>query len=299
MASMPAIHACEAGASLKSASPSRSLGTRTSDIDSLSFIGERQTMNEGADLLLTEIFIRTGQRFGEVKDYRSAAIQTIPTTSKIIQQESIHTATWIAQADELFTDKEAFLNIVGGIEGLASVIAKNRITSYKLAIDSASIVLAHSILDAVAFDCCRVVEIAAPPENWEPFVKKRQISLEELKGKDYRSVLRDKISKYVQELDHKSLNEKIDKLFQLCKPPVDFTPIRDHQYDGDKIKKLDSWRHIVVHGPGLPPPLENCGGNITYMRDTSNFLICLVNHGYGVMINPTLFKESLKMQRKA
>jgi hypothetical protein len=200
--------------------------------------------------------------------------------------------------ENFFIDKEGFLKSVGGLPTFASLLVKQVIESYQIAIDSASIVLAHSGLDAAAFDYFRVIEMIAPMGELETFIIKRQVSLENLKSKGYDQIVREEIHEFVAGLDRKSLLEKIDKMFQICQPPPKYSPIKGHTFDRGKTEGLDILRHKIVHGEGIKSPLTHCDEDIIYMRDTANFLMALVNSKYNVKINPTVWEESLQRSQK-
>jgi len=87
-------------------------------------------------------------------------------------------------------------------------------------------------------------------------------------------------------LERESLLSKIDKLFQICKPPAKFSPIKKYTYDRHRLVKLDELRHEIVHGEGLKSPMIDCENEIIYMKNTANLLMALLNHAYGLKLNP-------------
>ena len=97
--------------------------------------------------------------------------------------------------------------------------------SFSAAVDAASLVFAHSILDDAAFQYCRVTAIVSP-SSWEPFVLKQKVNLEETRNNEYESLLKQKIEGYLGNLERESLMTKSQKLFEICKPKPDFKPIR-------------------------------------------------------------------------
>ena len=51
----------------------------------------------------------------------------------------------------------------------------------QIGVDAASIVFAHSVLDAAALDYCRVTALVAPGD-WESVIDQRQVKLSDLRG---------------------------------------------------------------------------------------------------------------------
>jgi hypothetical protein len=254
-------------------------------------------MNEKAELLFTDIWVRTNSRFSDVYSFQHYTTETLPHVKKITASEYNNFVKSLANDegnDKFFKDKQGFFDVAGGIDSLSAQLTQRQLESYQKAIDSSLIVLAHSALDAAAFDYFLVIEIIAPIEDLERYVNKKQISLEDLKGADYSELMRQKIHRFIVELDRRSLLEKIDKLFEICQPPPNFSPIHNHVFNRNKIETLDTLRHEIVHGNGLDAPLPTCLENIKYMRDTANFLMALVNKKYNIKMNPTLWGESQK-----
>lgn len=254
-------------------------------------------MNEQAELLFTQIFWRIAQQFNQISVFRRISAYGIPH----LQAEAIDAAYLMAlsnELDDIFLDKKGFFEGMGGVEAFASKVAEIHSSNYQVSVDSASIILAHSILDSVAFDCIRVIEKVAPLEDWEPFVSKRQISLEDLKGLNYETACNVKICKYIEDLERRSILEKIDKLFEICKPAADFSFVKNYKYDRERVDAFDNLRHEIIHGKGLSSPVQGCEKEIEYTKRTSSFLMGLVYKKYGVRITPTLWGESLRKDNK-
>jgi hypothetical protein len=187
--------------------------------------------NPEPDNFFTKIYLRTSQRFYHIILFKSITMQSMPYIEKIFQETAEADTKYFVSASQfqnIFHNREKFLGSVGGLEGIARDTANANIDSYQTSIDASSIILAHSALDAAAFDYCKAIEMVAPLDVWEQFVKKKKIELTDLKGQTYEKVLKDKIKKYVNDLDYKSLLEKMDKIFQLCEPPSGFSPINNY-----------------------------------------------------------------------
>jgi len=258
-------------------------------------------MNEEAELLFTQTWIRTNNRFSDVLSFWRYTLQSLEHVKKATDLEYSKFVQSLAsdkEFNEIIIDKKAFFEAVGGADKLSTELAQKQIESYRIAIDSSSIILAHSALEAAAFDYFRVIEIVAPLEDLEKYVIKKQISLEELKASNYSDLMRQKIHKFVDDLDGKALLEKIDKLFEICQPPSRYSSIEGYVYDRNKVERLDKLRHEIVHGDGIVAALPNCFEEIRYMRDTSNHLMKLVNNKYNVKMNEIALKKALQIKSK-
>ena len=258
-------------------------------------------MNEQAELLITQIWFRTIEKFSDIFSFRSYTLNALPYIKNQVDNDTIKFVRSLAhdmEHEKFFINKEEFFKIVGGIDGLASMSSQKQIETYRKVIDSSSIILAHSAIDAAVFDYFRVIELVAPIQDFEQYLLKKQIALEDLKGLNYQEIFKQKIHKFIAELERRSLLEKIDKLFQICKPLPQFSPINDYLYNREKLEALDELRHEIVHGNGLKSILPSCDEDIIYMRNTANFLMALVIKKYDVKINLTVWRESIQKNGK-
>ena len=246
-------------------------------------------MKQDAEKLFTEIFFRTTKRFSEIITFRWFNNQALPHVKDLIVKEHnefVHDLSHGSEYAEFFTDRNGFFDKIGGADSLVESMVREQVETYQSSIDASSLVLAHSAIDASAFDYLRVIGFIAPIDQLEHFVIKKTITLEELKEKTHDEILKDKITKFIVGLERESLLSKIDKLFQICKPPAKFSPIKKYTYDRHRLVKLDELRHEIVHGEGLKSPMIDCDNEIIYMNNTANLLMALLNHAYGLKLNP-------------
>lgn len=169
-------------------------------------------------------------------------------------------------------------------EGIAETFAKKvanlRVAQFGVVVDAASLVFAHSILDAAAFDLCKVSALI-DIDPWIELVSARKISLSALKTDSYETIARSHVDAYLDDLERKSLMEKIDRLFAICKPLDGISPYEDYKYVRDRVVELDKLRHDVVHHAG-PVPLPNGSGDIKYLAHTYSYLVAMVAHKHSL-----------------
>jgi len=86
--------------------------------------------------------------------------------------------------------------------------------SAQAAVDAASLVFAHSIVDAAAVGFLRIAAMASPGD-WEPFVDKRKWSVVEVREFGYKRLYRDILMKELKHIERNtSLPEKGQRLRQ-------------------------------------------------------------------------------------
>ena len=253
-------------------------------------------MNEAAELLSTQIFWRIFNKSQDVETIRRLAnhgFSQMAVKAKIEAQQIAHFVANSPEFDEIFTNKEAFFKISGGVDKFANMQAERNINTYQVAIDAASLILTHSYLDATAFDYCRVIEMVSP-QSWEKFVSDRKFTVKELKGKTYGDVLHQHVNRFVKSLERASLIEKTDRIFEICPPPLGYVFIQGYEFNRDRLIKLDELRHDIVHGDGLKQPISACEDELLFLQRTAMFLFGILSKKFNVRISPTLWVEDLK-----
>jgi hypothetical protein len=93
------------------------------------------------------------------------------------------------------------------------------------------------------------------------------------------------IQEKLEHLERGSLLNKVDLLFQLCKPPKDDVLINNYVYDRERLQKIDDARHSVIHRNSMGLPIPDIDGDLDFISRTANYLMALVNHKYGVRLD--------------
>lgn len=244
--------------------------------------------------LFTKAAATTWTKFFQVFDFRRVAELGLPLAEQLVQEEAVRNSTsffFDPKYDKMFLDQAAAqkaIEPIGGIRGFAAQMAARRMKHFQAAVDSASLIFAHSVLDGVALDYCRATALA-DPAGWEKYIELRQVKLQELRASKYEAIRWAKIDEHLKELDRQSLMTKIDRLFAVCQPPRDFDPLRDYKFDRDRVETLDTNRHNAVHKEGVDNPLPRGNDDIWFMMSTANYLMAMVNERFGLKMDVAAF----------
>lgn len=167
-----------------------------------------------------------------------------------------------------------------------------------LSVETASLVFAHSIIDAIALDCLRVTTIAEP-DRWARRLAERKVSLCEAREKPYPNLLAEAIGKLLEEADTWSLPKKVSRLFEVCKPPPNWNPgLKRYTFDPIELERIDGIRHEYVHRQLLPTSHCTFYKEVQYLRRTSLFLILLVQYHCNVKMDQARLKRLLQAADK-
>ena len=229
-------------------------------------------------------------RFAVVSSFRRISELGLPAATLNIYEEYLQFANELfndPQHESLFIDKQKALETLGGVEALGSKMVSEQIANYKASVDAASLIFAHSVLDNAVLNYCRCSALASPTD-WEKFIEKKKITVEDIKDSSTDEIVNKKVNEYIDSLDRESLLYKADRLFQVCRPPAKFSPLHNYSYDRKRILKLDEMRHEIVHGSSSVPLLPLGDADIWFLQQTANFYMSLVNFTYNLKIDPSL-----------
>lgn len=192
--------------------------------------------------------------------------------------------------DKMFVDKQEVLKATGGIEAMGKNMAENQLSMYKTAVDAASLVFAHSIVDSAVLDFLRVT-VAQNHMDWFRFIEQKKIPLSSLMTDSFDDIAKGKVLEYLDTLDRESLLMKVDRLFSVCRPGPDFKPMDDYTFDMGRLEKLDRLRHEIVHGSGPVTRLEHGDDDIWFLQKTCFYFFALVNMRYDTRLDPSLLVQ--------
>jgi hypothetical protein len=243
-----------------------------------------------AERSFTHLYWWIQNRFTVVYAFRRVGELGLPYARPHLLEEWRAFTTRLAEGPDLerfVGNTTEFLKLAGGVNGMARELADSQISHATLAVDAASLVFAHSIADHVATECLRITALVAP-EDWEQSVAERKVSLGSLKGETYESRLTESLRRYLAEVERWYLPRKIQRLFEVCKPPDDYCFVRGYRYDSERLVRLDSLRVHIVHKAEPIPHVPSCEGEISFLLNTCLHLMGLVNQRYGVKVQPHL-----------
>jgi antitoxin HicB len=169
--------------------------------------------------------------------------------------------------------------------------------TFQSALDAASLIFAHSVLDSAAFDWCRVCAVARP-DDLIRYIDQRRVPLSELRETSFEQLRARELTQYLEALERESLLKKMDIIFAACRPSPKFVGVRKYHYDRNRIATLDNLRHDYVHGSALGKSLPQGEDDLKYLQDTTTFLFTLVHRRYKLQLDSDEFiayvKEHLK-----
>ena len=243
-----------------------------------------------AERLACEIFTRTMSAWNAVHTFRWMGQLGLPHATSQAAWQHERTCQHLASEDkyaELFTGDWQKLVDLGVFENAAKAMTEQSVTTFNSALDAASLILAHSVLDSAAIDWCRVCALAEPTD-FIPYVDQKKVTLSEVQRAASFSELHDTaINDYLDKLERESLIKKLDLVFGLCRPPPDFVAVEKYRYDRERIVALDKLRHEYAHR-GLGRRLPRGDDDLWFLWKTTNFLLPLVNQRYGIQLDAAL-----------
>lgn len=246
-------------------------------------------MNE-AERLLHKTFFRSSDAWGLILSFRAFVEAGTPTA-----MSTLGLAVQAYISDQLKRPAGQSIFKVdamkpGDAEQIARMMVEGRARDAQSAVDAASFVFAHTMLDSAAMDYCRVVAML-DPEAWLDSLKGRMVTLVETKDSSFRQLLRGAVDRYLDQLERESLLLKIDKLYSMCPPPLDPSlRVRGYNFDRDRLERLDKLRHAIIHGDALGKPVPNAAAELDFLLKTSTHLLTMVAVRFDLKIDPSYLR---------
>jgi hypothetical protein len=149
----------------------------------------------------------------------------------------------------------------------------------RTAIDTASLVFAHAILDGAAYAYCKV-SMLAKPDDWMENLGKKQVSLAEIKDLTYEEVFMNQLKIFSEKLkENASLLRKLDLILAKCKP-ASGDIISGYSYSRDRIERITQDRNMAAHDYGPLHKIPNVEDDLEYLYHTNLFLHTLITTRY-------------------
>jgi hypothetical protein len=151
----------------------------------------------------------------------------------------------------LFSDLNPFSGYPGGSSAFKENWVRSHLTSFEIATAAAGLILAHSVIDAVV-DLLTQASVAADPASWLFHVRDKTFRLQELERSSPADLQRRALHHFTNGLSRENLLLKLDRLFKVCKPAPDQLRGGTYRFSRERLKRLDTLRHTLVHGSAPP-----------------------------------------------
>jgi len=250
-------------------------------------------MNIAAEKLLSQTWMRSTSKLIDILAFRGHISQS--NLAEIIHDSKIAFEIEFLndpRYSDLFLNKAAFLKKVSDEGGLASLLSKRTIASYNTFLDSSSIVLAHATLDGAILDYLNVAAMVAPLEKLEELVSRKQITIDDLKGSNIETIIRNKVREHLSKLEWESMLIKVDRIFFLCAPLPNDVPLNNYEFDLDKIKAFDKLRHDIIHRESTNQRIERAYDTIDYIQRTNNYFLALLTARFGLKLHADYMRSA-------
>lgn len=157
-----------------------------------------------------------------------------------------------------------------------------------IAVDSASLIFAHSIVESCASNYCRLSAFI-DPDSWEGEVINKKITVGSFKDAEYSELLRQKIENYLDnEFEYLSMIIKVETLISKCGGLKSIPESDVFSYDTKRTSRIHMQRNSVVHTEEELPGFEYIEDDLSYFQLMSfPFFAVLMNNKYGLKVDST------------
>lgn len=218
-----------------------------------------------------------------VRLFRDVGHRGIPGTAQTVTEQT----TRILEALDPATKTISEINQPGYREKILSDTVATATEAAKSAIEKTSIVLAHSILDEVVTECCRISALLMR-ENWMGFVQDRKVVLSEVLSTPAVDIGRQMLENFVEQLSREPLLKRIDILNTKYQPAPAFNYNRDaYRFDRDRLTAIDLHRQRIIHQLELSRDKDDrTADDLLFLEATCFYLIFIVASKHGTAVDP-------------
>ena len=225
----------------------------------------------------TEIFSRTFsdlyENANKIRTFLEIGVKGIPFAAEEVHKKDLITARkmyhYFKQSSEKGKKprgykKHTFENTV------------KKAQAAKQSLEAAGLIFAHSMLDTALSGLCRAAALNNPLE-WKSFIANKEIKLSDyLEGNCYDFVQK-AFEKMLATFDFRSIDEKSNILFKICKPEkIDLGPAQ-FKFSKHKLKNFDRLRHDIVHPTSSEVFIKGVDEWVTFAYNTSMYFIDMVH----------------------
>jgi hypothetical protein len=240
-----------------------------------------------AQSALNELFARSMERARLITSLRRVAEVALPLSVPVLEREDAAFLRTLAMDESwvgLLAKPAEFLSKEAPA-ALAPMMVQRTVEAARSVMDAACLVFAHAGLDDAALECCRITMLVVP-EEWDKELLTSKVALQRVRDSSYEGLAREAREQRLAELARESLLRKIALVFKRCPPPKGWNPFTDGtRYDDERVRRLDSLRHRLVHGPFINA-VDSADDDVWFLLRVPYFLCLLVNRRFRLGLVP-------------
>ena len=233
---------------------------------------------------LTDVFMRADLNFFNIKSFRKIAEAGPLAVSEGIYQEYFQIPEVLDSIGWQFSDREQVFS-EDFRRDIAGKMTERRLQNAQAAVDAASLVFAHSILDDAASECCKVSSLVAP-EDWRTNIEQRKVPLERVRNASFDDLYHEYLSEFMEQLTREPLMKRMEFLNQKCQPVHQMMVHKvKYNYDPERVKALDKPRHDVIHRVAINQQFPTIEADLEFLEHTCRFVVRLIVQHYRVRLD--------------
>lgn len=252
------------------------------------------------DRLLADVWNRLVHDWSRVSTFRQMAVLGEDCAREAIHKSNtyfVEQQLLRGQYTHLLKDRDGFIK-----DGLAarmpSEMTESSVMQFRATLHAAVLVFCHSILDAAVFDCLRICAVCAP-NRWVEILGNRKVALTDIATKPFSTLLEAVISDDLVRMERQSLLEKVDRVFQICRPQKSEYLTNGFRFDRDRLSRLDELRHQAVHAPNGTWSFETIYEDIEFMQRSGLHIFSMVGETFDLCFSGREAIELLAARNKS
>jgi hypothetical protein len=231
-----------------------------------------------AQLRWLALFGRVFMNFQNLASFHGTTIRSLELAGPLIKKEWRKEARKTRTLEKMLKsspvrNKKKFL------EGVLQTTADRAARVSRQTVESAALVIAHTVLDDALSECCQVCFIAEP-SDWHRCVQKRTIDLAALKRRSTNQVFDQYAGEFVDQLTRESMVKRLRFLNQICVPRLQGAKIPTASVGVDALQGFDEVRQRVIHGNNPTKAIPRVVEQIQFAKSSGFAVLQLVGEAH-------------------
>jgi hypothetical protein len=228
--------------------------------------------------LYTRVFNQVGSGRGEIEALREVAEEGIRLAGPRIaekRREAIKETKFLIEAP--LRPRSGRMPFSGVVRDPAESSAERTVGAARAAVDAASLVFMHSIVDSAAATLLQAISLAAP-NDWLRFMDDKKLTVSEVRQEKFKTLYASLLFKELGRIERNtSLPWKAERLLQLCSPEKGWYHWR---HDPAELERVDRLRHDIVHGEMFGQELPSVTADLKFLENTGWYLYVIAGKRY-------------------
>lgn len=169
------------------------------------------------------------------------------------------------------------------VDSLQSSVVAKKLRDARQAIEVSIVVFSFSLLDGF-LDHIYQLALRKNRRALLEALREKKVCIADLLNNSVDELLREKFQEHVEDFQKKSIREKAERLYAVCKPSATEVFMEGYSFDSDELEEFRKTRVSIVHGQHLNTPVEDAPKWVDFAFRTGCHFGAMVGRKFGLTV---------------